>query len=104
MVWTFSVLICLSAWAAEKHSVQELTTLADSHDSGLSGAIAATFDLRPAGIIRALELRRPIFQQTASYGHFGRPDIDLTWERTDKAAELRAAAGLEPAAEQPAGV
>jgi len=67
-------------------------------------AIAATFDLRPAGIIRALELRRPIFQQTASYGHFGRPDLDLTWERTDKAAELRTAAGLEPATEQRAGV
>ncbi|SDI80365.1 methionine adenosyltransferase [Natribacillus halophilus] len=46
------------------------------------------FDLRPAGIIRMLDLRRPIFEQTAVYGHFGRPDIDLPWERTDKAALL----------------
>jgi S-adenosylmethionine synthetase len=66
-------------------------------------AIQATFDLRPAAIIRALDLRRPIFKQTASYGHFGRTDIDLPWERTDKAAELRAAAGLEPVAEKAAG-
>jgi S-adenosylmethionine synthetase len=60
-------------------------------------AIAQTFDLRPAAIIRDLDLRRPIFQQTASYGHFGRTDIDLTWERTDRAAQLRANAGLEGA-------
>jgi S-adenosylmethionine synthetase len=54
------------------------------------------FDLRPAAIIRDLGLRRPIYQQTASYGHFGRPDLDLPWERTNKAAALRAAAGIEP--------
>lgn len=47
------------------------------------------FDLRPAGIIRDLNLRRPIYKQTAAYGHFGRTDIDLTWERTDKASILR---------------
>ncbi|WP_124728447.1 methionine adenosyltransferase [Staphylospora marina] len=52
------------------------------------------FDLRPAGIIRALDLRRPIYRQTAAYGHFGRTDIDLPWERTDKAEILRADAGL----------
>jgi S-adenosylmethionine synthetase len=52
------------------------------------------FDLRPAGIIRALDLRRPIYRQTAAYGHFGRTDIDLPWERTDKADILRAEAGL----------
>ncbi|AEF95390.1 S-adenosylmethionine synthase [Desulfotomaculum nigrificans CO-1-SRB] len=52
------------------------------------------FDLRPAGIIKALDLRRPIYKQTAAYGHFGRPDLDLPWERTDKAAILRAEAGL----------
>ncbi len=50
------------------------------------------FDLRPGAIIRDLDLRRPIFQQTAAYGHFGRVDIDLPWERTDKAEELRQAA------------
>ncbi len=52
------------------------------------------FDLRPAGIIKALDLRRPIYKQTAAYGHFGRTDIDLPWERTDKADILRREAGL----------
>jgi len=52
------------------------------------------FDLRPAGIIRELDLRRPIYRQTAAYGHFGRTDIDLPWERTDKAGILRKEAGL----------
>ncbi len=47
------------------------------------------FDLRPAGIIKTLDLRRPIYKQTAAYGHFGRPDIDLSWERTDKAEALK---------------
>jgi S-adenosylmethionine synthetase len=50
------------------------------------------FDLRPAGIIQSLDLRRPIYKQTAAYGHFGRTDIDLTWEKTDKAELLRNAA------------
>jgi S-adenosylmethionine synthetase len=53
------------------------------------------FDLRPGAIIRDLKLRRPIYRQVASYGHFGREDLDLTWERTDKADLLRAAAGIE---------
>ncbi len=53
------------------------------------------FDLRPAGIIKALDLRRPIYRQTAAYGHFGRTDLDLPWERTDKADTLRREAGLE---------
>ena len=52
-------------------------------------AVRELFDLRPAGIIRMLDLKRPIFKQTAAYGHFGRTDIDLPWEETDKAAELR---------------
>ena len=56
------------------------------------------FDLRPAAIIRDLDLRRPIYAKTAAYGHFGREDRDFTWERTDKAAALRAAAGLAAAA------
>ncbi|MBM7715859.1 S-adenosylmethionine synthetase [Bacillus thermophilus] len=51
-------------------------------------AIRKTFDLRPAGIIKMLDLRRPIYKQTAAYGHFGRADIDLPWERTDKADAL----------------
>ncbi len=57
------------------------------------------FDLRPAAIIHHLQLRRPIYRQTAAYGHFGRPDLDLPWERLDKAAELREAAGLADARE-----
>ena len=52
------------------------------------------FDLRPAGIIKMLDLRRPIYKQTAAYGHFGRTDVDLPWEHTDKAAVLREEAGL----------
>lgn len=52
------------------------------------------FDLRPAAIIRDLDLRRPIYRQTAAYGHFGRTDIDLPWEKTDKAEILRKEAGL----------
>jgi S-adenosylmethionine synthetase len=57
------------------------------------------FDLRPAAILRDLDLRRPIYAKTAAYGHFGRDDRDFTWERTDKADALRAAAGLaQPAA------
>ncbi len=58
------------------------------------------FDLRPAAILRDLDLRRPIYAKTAAYGHFGRDDGDFTWERTDKADALRAAAGLA----EPAGV
>ena len=53
------------------------------------------FDLRPAAILRDLDLRRPIYAKTAAYGHFGRDDPDFTWERTDKADALRAAAGLD---------
>lgn len=56
--------------------------------------IRELFDLRPAGIIKMLDLRRPIYKQTAAYGHFGRTDIDVPWEKTDKAAELKARAGL----------
>ncbi|BFH10826.1 methionine adenosyltransferase [Paenibacillus melissococcoides] len=55
--------------------------------------IKNNFDLRPAGIINMLDLRRPIYKQTAAYGHFGRTDVDLPWERTDKADALREQAG-----------
>ncbi len=57
--------------------------------------IGEHFDLRPAAILRDLDLRRPIYGKTAAYGHFGRNDHDFTWERTDKADALRAAAGLK---------
>ena len=58
-------------------------------DSKLVEIIRENFDLRPAGIIRMLDLRRPIYKQTAAYGHFGRTDLDLPWEKTDKAEELK---------------
>lgn len=61
-------------------------------DGELAALIATNFDLRPAAIIEELDLRRPIYLQTAAYGHFGRTDLDLPWERTDKAKELEQAA------------
>jgi S-adenosylmethionine synthetase len=63
-------------------------------DEAIQALIERHFDLRPASIIDALDLRRPIYRQTAAYGHFGRPDLDLPWERTDKAALLAAEAGV----------
>ena len=57
------------------------------------------FDLRPGAFRQYLRLHRPIYQKTAAYGHFGRDDHDFTWEKTDKAEALRAAAGLGAAAE-----
>ena len=57
-------------------------------DEKLVEIIRGNFDLRPAGIIKMLDLRRPIYKQTAAYGHFGRNDIDVPWEKTDKAEEL----------------
>ena len=59
-------------------------------DSELVEIIRENFDLRPAGIIRMLNLRRPIYKQTAAYGHFGRTDLDLPWEKTDKVETLKA--------------
>ena len=63
-------------------------------DERIQQLVERHFDLRPAAIIEALDLRRPIYRQTAAYGHFGREDLDLPWERTDKAADLAADAGL----------
>jgi S-adenosylmethionine synthetase len=58
-------------------------------DQDLVAAIRKVFDLRPAGIIKMLDLKRPIYKQTAAYGHFGRTDIDLPWEHTDKVDQLK---------------
>ncbi len=63
-------------------------------DGKIADLVAQIFDLRPGAILRDLNLRRPIYQQTAAYGHFGREEADFTWEKTNKAAELKAAAGL----------
>jgi S-adenosylmethionine synthetase len=62
-------------------------------DDVIADAVSRTFDLTPAGIIRSLRLRRPIYKALAAYGHMGRTDTDAPWEATDKAAELRAFAG-----------
>ena len=61
-------------------------------DAEIVGLVERHFDLRPGAIIRDLGLRRPIYKQTATYGHFGRDDLDLPWERTDKAEAIRAEA------------
>lgn len=63
-------------------------------DEKLVELIRNNFDLRPTGIIRMLDLRRPIYKQTAAYGHFGRTDLDVPWESVDKAEILKEQAGL----------
>jgi len=79
---------------------EPVSVLVDTFGTGKAGAeklqelVRAHFDLTPKGIITSLNLRRPIFKKTAAYGHFGRPDPDFTWERTDKAAKLRSDAGV----------
>ena len=60
-------------------------------ESKLEAAVREVFDLRPAGIIQMLDLRRPIYRQTAAYGHMGRTDIDLPWEKLDKVEALKEA-------------
>ena len=63
-------------------------------DDQIAKLVRAHFDLRPKGIIQMLNLLRPIYEKTATYGHFGREEPEFSWEKTDKAAALRAAAGL----------
>ena len=79
------VSIAVSTFGTERISPDRIEELVRKH-----------FDLRPAAILRDLDLRRPIFEKTASYGHFGRDDHDFSWERVDRAEALRKAAGLEP--------
>jgi S-adenosylmethionine synthetase len=67
-------------------------------DAAIEKAVRATFQLKPAAIIRDLDLLRPIYERTAAYGHFGRSEPEFTWERTDRAQALRTAAGLKGAA------
>jgi S-adenosylmethionine synthetase len=63
-------------------------------DDKIAALVSEYFDLRPGAIIRDLQLRKPVYQKVAAYGHFGRDDLDLTWERTDRADSLRKAAGI----------
>ena len=85
------VSVMVQTFGTGKLSDHEIAKLVEDH-----------FDLRPAAFRRYLDLHRPIFQKTAAYGHFGREDADFTWERTDRADDLRKAAGLEARAEAPA--
>jgi S-adenosylmethionine synthetase len=80
------VSVQVECFGTERLSVHRIEELVREH-----------FDLRPGAILRDLDLRRPIFARTAAYGHFGRSEHDFTWERTDRAEELRAAAGLAEA-------
>ncbi len=77
------VSVLVETFGTAKIPEERIAELVDKH-----------FDLRPSAIIKNLELRRPIYKQTAAYGHMGRDDLDLTWERTDKADILRSEAGL----------
>jgi S-adenosylmethionine synthetase len=77
------VSVMVDCFGTETVSPALITELVNSH-----------FDLRPAAIIQELKLLRPIYEKTAAYGHFGREDADFTWEKTDRAAALREAAGL----------
>ncbi len=63
-------------------------------DDKIAAAISKVFDLRPRAIIHQLDLLKPIYNPLAAYGHFGRDDLDLSWEKTNKTEELRQAAGL----------
>ena len=63
-------------------------------DEKIAQLVAEHFDLRPKGIVKMLNLLRPIYRKTAAYGHFGREEPDFTWEQRDKAAALKAAAGI----------
>src|SRR5881628_1245303 len=80
------VSVAVQTFGTERLPVHEIEALIHDH-----------FDLRPAAILRDLELQRPIYSKTAAYGHFGRDDRDFTWERTDRAAALRQAAGVSAA-------
>ena len=75
--------IYVDTFGTGKTSDQEITRLVREH-----------FDLRPYGIVKMLDLLNPIYRQTASYGHFGREDLNVSWEKTDKADDLRKAANL----------
>jgi S-adenosylmethionine synthetase len=71
-------------------------------EAAIERLIDKYFDLRPAAIIDRFDLRRPIYRQTAAYGHFGRPELDLPWERLDRVNDLRREVGLTVVSEHSA--
>ena len=79
---------------------EPVSVLVDTFDTGriddekISEIVRAQFKLTPRGLIETLDLRRPIYRKTAAFGHFGRTEPEFTWERTDKAKDLKAAAGV----------
>jgi len=100
---------CVAAGLADRVQVQlayaigvadPVSVLVETFGTGtvdeerISNLVRDHFTLTPTGIIEMLDLRRPIYRQTAAFGHFGRSEPEMTWERTDKAAALRLAAGL----------
>src|SRR4029078_12574353 len=106
-MWRYIAKTVVSAGLADKALVQlayaigvadPVSVLVDTSDTGrgadekLVELVGATFKLTPRGIIESLDLRRPIYRKTAAFGHFGRSEPEFTWERTDKAAALKAAA------------
>ena len=84
---------------------EPVSVLVDTHDTGviadekISEIVRANFKLTPRSIIETLDLRRPIYKQTAAFGHFGRTEPEFTWERTDKANAIRADAGIRASVE-----
>ena len=83
IVWSSPLSVGIECLSTDQVAAGVILKLIDEH-----------FDLRPGSIIRDLKLRRPIYRATAAYGHFGRDNLDLPWERTDKSDLLRKAAGL----------
>ena len=92
--------LCLVQLAYAIGVAEPVSVLVDTQGTGtvpdaqIAAAVQQVFDLRPTAIIRDLDLRRPIYQQVAAYGHFGREEPEFTWEKTDKAEALRVQAGF----------
>ena len=80
--------------AARQRARRDVRHGTGSTPTQIARLVVEHFDLRPAAIVRDLDLRRPIYRPTAAYGHFGRSDPSFTWERTDRADALRSAAGI----------
>src|SRR5438105_388078 len=88
--------VVIAAQHEDSVSTEQLREAVNSEGiDKIERAVRETFSLKPASIIRELDLLRPIYEKTAAYGHFGRSEPEFTWERTDRAADLRQAAGLQ---------